>query len=136
MRIRTTLVFVFVGLALVETSKPVWAHHSLVSQFSLAKPITLRGAVTKVVWHNPHGRIYVDVKNAEGLVENWMIETGATGRMIRRGLSRADFAFGVEVIVAGYAARDGTRNVAGMIVTFPDREESSPSREARFSLGR
>ena len=136
MKSRTTLVIVLVGFALVETSQPVWAHHSLVSQFSLTKPITLRGTVTKVAWHNPHGRIYVDVKNAEGVVENWMIETGATGRMIRRGLNRADFAFGVEVIVAGYAARDGSRSVAGMIVTFPDREGSSPPREASFSLGR
>ena len=136
MRIRTTLVIVLAALALVKTSEPVWAHHSLVSQFSLEKPITLRGTVTKLVWHNPHGRIYVDVKNTEGLVENWMIETGATGRMIRRGLTKADFAFGVEVIVAGYAARDGKRSVAGVSVTFPDREGSSPPREASFSLGR
>ena len=136
MRIRTTLVIVLAGLALVVTSQPLWAHHSMVAQFSLEKPITLRGTVTTLMWHNPHGRIYVDVKNAEGVVENWMIETGATGRMIRRGLKKADFAFGVEVIVAGYAARDGKRSVAGVSVTFPDREASSPPREATFSLGR
>ena len=136
MKIRTTLVNVLAGLSLVMTSQPVRAHHAMVSQFNLDKPITLRGTVTTLVWHNPHGRIYVDVKNAEGLVENWMVETGATGRMIRRGLNRADFAVGVEVIVAGYAARDGNRSVAGVSVTFPDREASTPPREATFSLGR
>ena len=136
MRIHTTLVVALVAIALAETNEPAWAHHALVSHFSLDKPITLRGTVTKLAWLNPHGRIYVDVKSADGEVENWMVETGATGRMIRRGLRKTDFVTGVEVIIAGYAARDGTRSVAGMSVTFPDRETSSPAREASFSLGR
>ena len=135
MRIHTTLLIAFVGFALAGTNETAWAHHALVSQFSLDKPITLRGTVTKLAWLNPHGRISVDVKNAEGAVENWTVETGATGRMIRRGLKKSDFAVGVEVIIAGYAARDGKLSVAGMSVTFPDRE-TAPDREASFSLGR
>jgi hypothetical protein len=136
MTIRSTLGAAFVGGALLLTGNPVWAHHSLVSQFSLDKPITLRGTVTRLVWLNPHGRIYVAVKGDDGQTENWMVETGATSRMIRRGLKKTDFPFGTEVIVSGYAARDGQRKVAGMIVTFPAREAASPPQEASFSLGR
>ena len=133
---RPTLLFIaLVGIALLTMSEPAWAHHALVSQFSLDRPITLRGTVTKLAWLNPHGRIYVDVKNAEGTVENWTVETGATGRMIRRGLKKADFGVGAEVIISGYAAHNGKLGVAGMTVTFPDRE-ATPDREASFSLGR
>lgn len=132
----TKLRAALVSAALLLTGGPLWAHHSLVSQFSLNKPITLRGTVTKLVWLNPHGRIYVDVKGDDGQVENWMVETGATSRMIRRGLKKTDFPYGTEVIITGYAAIDGQRKAAGMVVTFPAREAASPPQEASFSLGR
>jgi len=131
---KTMCVAIFAGLGLVMGGAPLSAHHSLVTSFSMDRPITLRGNVTKLVWHNPHGRIYVDVKSDEGLVESWMIETGSTARMIRRGLKKTDFPVGADVIIGGYAARNGDRSIAGMIVTFPGREGNR--REASFSLGR
>jgi hypothetical protein len=85
-------------------------------------------------WVNPHGWIYMDVKGADGQVENWAIETGNPYTMQKRGLSRTDFRFGTEIIVGGWVARDGTRTAAGWIISFPDREASG--REASFSLGR
>lgn len=131
---RTTLAIALVGAGILS-APPVRAHHSMVVQFSVNKPITLRGTISKVVWVNPHGHIYLDVKGPDGQVETWTIETGATSRMIRRGLKRSDLAYGLEVIVGGYASRDGKRTAAGMIVTFPDRE-ANPDLEASFSLGR
>ncbi len=131
-KMRTTLAFV--AIAVLLTTGPVWAHHSMVVQFSLEKPITLRGTVTKLMWMNPHSWIYVDVTGPKGQVDNWRIETGALPRMIRRGLTKTDFKLGTEIIVGGYAARDGQLKAAGMIVTFPDREATG--REASFGLGR
>jgi len=136
MREKPTLPIVVVGAALLLATGPVWAHHDLVAQFSLQKPITLRGTLTKMEWVNPHGWIYLDVKGADGQAENWAIETGSPFRMMRRGLNRTDFQVGIELIVGGFAARDGTRKAAGWIVTFPDREASFPDREASFPLGR
>ncbi len=136
MKMRTTLHIVLVGAALLLADGSASAHHAMIAQFSLNKPITLRGTVTKLEWLNPHGHIYMDVKGAGGQVENWMIETGPPLRMIKRGLKRSDFRPGVEVIVGGYAAKDGARTVAGMIVTFPDRETTSADPETSFGLGR
>jgi hypothetical protein len=56
--------------------------------------------------------------------------------MGRRGLRKTDFRYGVEIIVGGVAAKDGTGTAAGWIVTFPDREAAVPAREASFSVGR
>jgi len=131
---RTTLIGIFVGGALLLASGSVWAHHSLSAHFNLDKPITLRGTVTRLAWLNPHGRIYIDVKGTDGRTESWMVETGSPLRMERRGLKKGDFQIGAEVIVGGYASRDGGRTAAGLVVRFPERETAT--REAAFSLGR
>lgn len=134
MRIRTTLPILVVGATLLLATVPAWAHHAMIAQFALDRPITLKGTVTKMDWVNPHGWIYMDVKGADGQVENWAVETGSPLRMQNRGLKKTDFRYGSEIIVGGFAAKDGTRTAAGWIITFPDREASG--REASFSLGR
>ena len=63
-------------------------------------------------------------------------QTGGPANMKDKGLDRNDFKYGIEIIVRGYAAKDGTRRAAGWIVTFPDRVAASPKRETTFTLGR
>ena len=128
-----TLTIACVGAVLLLAA-PATAHHSMLVQFDLSKPITLRGVVTSVVWMNPHAFIFIDVQAADGRVENWRVETGSQARMVKRGLKKTDFQTGAAVIVGGYNARDGQLKAAGVVVTFPDRERSG--REATFSLGR
>jgi hypothetical protein len=135
MTTRTTVAVGAVSL-LVLLAAPVLAHHNIVAQFATNKPVSLRGTLTKLEWTNPHGWIHMRVKGAQGQLEDWAIETGNPFGMEKRGLKRTDFKPGMEIIVAGYAARDGSRTAAGMIVTFPDREVTSPGAEASFALGR
>ncbi len=127
---------VLASAVLMLAATPARAHHSMVAEFSVEKPITLRGTVSKVEWLNPHGFIHVDVKGADGSVETWRVETGSPLRMKNRGLKPSDFRIGIDVIVGGYAARGGARTVAGMIVTFPARETAAVDQDSSFSLGR
>lgn len=131
-----TLASALVCATLLFATGPVSAHHAMVAEFNLAKPITLKGTLTKIEWVNPHGWIYIDSKGAGGRVENWKFETGSPFRMEKRGLKKADFKIGGEVIVNGFASKDGTPTAAGMTITFLDREKSFPAREATFVLGR
>ena len=129
-----TVALVLAGAMLVAT-RPLSAHHAMVAEFSVDKPITLRGTLTRMEWVNPHGWIYIEVKGPEGL-EKWKIETGSPFRMEKRGLKKTDFLVGSQVIVSGFAAKDSSTTLAGMTITFTDREAAFPAREATFVLGR
>ena len=99
---------------------PAMAHHSFAAEYSSDQPVTLKGTLTKVEWTNPHGWIYVDVKDDGGKVTNWAIEFGAPNALLRRGVRKSDFPIGVELVVKGYRSKNGSPTVNGKSVTFPD----------------
>src|ERR1700691_4429492 len=99
---------------------PALAHHSFAAEYSSDQPITLTGTLTKVEWTNPHGWIYLDVKGDDGKMTNWAIEFGAPNALLRRGLRKSDFPTGVELVVKGYRAKNGTATINGTTVKLPD----------------
>jgi Family of unknown function (DUF6152) len=107
-------------LAAAMAGVPALAHHSFAAEYSIDQPITLKGTLTKVEWTNPHGWIYIDLKDAQGKVTNWAVEFGAPNALLRRGLRKTDFPSGVELVIKGYRAKNGTSTVNGTSVTFPD----------------
>ena len=97
------------GILLAATA-PVLAHHSFSATYDGNKPITLRGTVSKLGWQNPHAHIYVDVKNADGKVVTWEVESAGPTALLKQGLRKEDFV-GAEVIIKGFLAKDGTPTV-------------------------
>jgi hypothetical protein len=114
----TAIVVSAAGLLLVTA--PARAHHAFSSEFDAARPIELRGVVTKMEWINPHSWITIDVTTEDGSVETWEIEAGAPNAMFRRGFTRNSLPVGTEIIVRGYQARDGGPRANGRDVTLPD----------------
>jgi hypothetical protein len=118
MRIR--LVLVVAGVALVAAALPASAHHAFASEFDAKKPVKFTATVTKMEWINPHAWMHVAVKKPDGTVENWMIEAGSPNSLFRRGINKDTVRVGMQVVVDGYQARDGSRRANGRDVTLPE----------------
>ena len=109
-----------VCLAVAVVLAPLAAHHAFSSEFDAAKPVRLRGKITKMEWINPHAWMHIEVQTEAGEKENWMIEAGPPGALVRRGWRKDSVKPGVEVLVEGYRAIDGTNKANGRDVTLPD----------------
>jgi hypothetical protein len=113
-------VLVLSGLMLVVSGSSVLAHHAFSSEFDATKPVKLRGKITRMEWVNPHAWMHLQVTDDDGNVEDWMIEAGPPGALVRRGWTRDSVQPGTEVLVEGYQATDGALRANGRDVTFPD----------------
>jgi Family of unknown function (DUF6152) len=117
---RTKLSLMIAGLGLLLAAVPVLAHHSFAAEFDAKKPVKLTGTVTKMEWINPHAWIYIDVKNTDGTVTNWMVEAGAPNALLRRGWTKNSLLPGTEIVIEGYQAKDGANRANGRDITFKD----------------
>ena len=120
---RTTAAFAIVSLGiLMAAGVPVQAHHSFSATYDGNKPITLRGTIVKMGWQNPHAHMYVDVKNADGKVVTWEVESAGPNALIKQGLRKEDFV-GAEIIIKGFLAKDGTPTVNASSFTLVDSKK-------------
>jgi hypothetical protein len=118
--VRNKLAVAIAAAGLLLNAAPVFAHHAFAAEFDAKKPVKMRGTVTKMEWINPHAWIYIDVKDADGKVVQWMIEAGTPNTLFRRGLTKNSLAPGTEILVDGYQSKDGSNRANGRDVTFPD----------------
>ena len=105
---------------LVAAAVPMLAHHSFAAEYDAAKPVTLKGTVTKVEWMNPHARFYIDVKDDAGTVTNWEFELGSPNGLMRAGWTRNSLKQGDVVSVSGSLAKDGSHLANARNVTLGD----------------
>ncbi len=101
-----------------------FAHHSFAAEFDAKKPMTIKGTLTKVELTNPHGWLYLNVKDKDGKVDNWAVETGAPLALLRQGGDvKKLLAVGTEIIVDGWLARNGSKSLNGRTIKFSDGRE-------------
>lgn len=83
------------------------AHHSFAVFFDETRTVAIEGEVTAFRFTNPHATIALDVRRADGSVEQWRVETTAPVVLQRRGWSRSSLHAGDRVKIDGWPSRDG-----------------------------
>jgi hypothetical protein len=100
--------------------EPVLAHHAFAAEFDATQPVKLEGKIAKMEWISPHSWLHLDVQKPDGTVERWMIEGGPPNALFRRGFTQESLPIGIEIIVEGFRARDGSLRANGRDITFAD----------------
>jgi uncharacterized protein DUF6152 len=75
-----------IAVAVLAAGRPALAHHSANAEFDTQKVITINGVLKKIEVVNPHGWWTVDVKDADGKIITWSLETPGVGGLINQGL--------------------------------------------------
>ncbi len=99
---------------------PLFAHHSIASEYNATKATTITGVISKVDWVNPHAWIYMDVKDANGAVANWKVEMASVAGLTKAGLDKSMIDFTKTYSMEIWPANDGSKHASGRTLTFAD----------------
>src|SRR5262245_18721353 len=97
-----------VAVALTVSAPALLAHHTI-----------SKGVVTEVDWQNPHVILHLDVKNDDGALVSWDVETWHLQGMRWRGLNQVFVKAGDTVDMTVFVAKDGTRKAELESIALP-----------------
>jgi len=103
----------------------MFAHHSFAAEWDSKKCREFTGTLAKLDWQNPHPYFFVDVKDANGKVENWSFQAYSPVTLRRNGTDRQVFLdnIGKDVWVRGCLAKNGASHTAAAgTLKFSDGE--------------
>ena len=80
--------FALAAVLALASASTAMAHHSAGQEFDLSKTVTLKGVVSQVDWMNPHIYFTMDVREADGSVTKWRIETVPVAFARKSGITK------------------------------------------------
>jgi hypothetical protein len=97
--------------SLLLAALPVLAHHSVIAYYDVSKVLSLKGVVTKIEYTNPHAYVYLDVKDDNGNIEKWSVETDPPSILTRSGWKRTTLKEGDQITATGFPAKDHSKSI-------------------------
>jgi hypothetical protein len=91
---------------LMACSLSLFAHHGNAA-FDYSKKVSVSGIVTEWVWANPHSRLKLDAKDANGEIVHWIIEAANPQDLARQGWTHDSFKPGDQLSAMVIQAKNG-----------------------------
>jgi hypothetical protein len=101
----------------------LFAHHGRGATYDMKKRLTLKGAVSRVEWRNPHVVIYMDVKDADDKVVTWGFENAGVSQLAQAGYNRNTLKVGQEITAIVNPAVNGAPTAIIVKVILADGSE-------------
>ena len=111
---------VVMGIAVLLIALPAVAHHSFATEYDLAKPVILKGVVTKFDLRNPHSWLFLNVTDSNGKIVSWGVEMPPRHDLADMAIEKDSIPAGVQVHVEGFLAKNGSNTISGRTIRFPD----------------
>jgi hypothetical protein len=86
-RLRKLAIAAIAAAMLGGVAAPAFAHHAINAQFDVTKLVAKEGVLTKLDNVNPHAYWHFDIKDADGRIEEWNIESVAPNALRAAGIS-------------------------------------------------
>ena len=119
---RTKAAIWLAGMLLLFAVPAARAHHST-SMYDMEHPSTYTGVVTRVEWTNPHGYIYLNIKNDKGGVDEWAMEINSPNFLRHNGWTSTTVKPGDTITCTGGRAKSGALTMRCTIVKLSDGSE-------------
>jgi hypothetical protein len=116
---------IFGFLALAISVVPAYGHHSIAAEYDEKKPVTLKGAITKFDWTNPHVFISLDVADAAPNFTTWAVEFPSRVELKRDGWTQESVKIGDVVTIDASLARNGSKQAYAKVVILANGEKLS-----------
>jgi hypothetical protein len=81
------------------------AHHSLTGIYDSNKEVTVKGAVVRFEFINPHPFLTMENTDSRGAAQRWILEFDNRNELEGAGIGATTFQRGDQVLVSGYPSR-------------------------------
>ena len=88
-------------LAILLSATALYSHHSFSAVYDGTKQTTVNGVVTQFRFVNPHAMMYLEVKEASGKPEKWVVEFDGRLNLSNFGWTESSIKSGEHVTVTG-----------------------------------
>jgi hypothetical protein len=95
--------------AVMLLAVPAFSQNGFSATYDSTRQVKLSGTVTRIEWVNPHAFVFVNVRDAHGLITNWAVEVGNPLELESDGWKRNTVHIGDLVNVEGVIARGQIR---------------------------
>lgn len=108
------------------------AHHSNAPFYDSTKKVEVEGPVTKFIFKNPHGFLFIEAADAKGQKVEWQIEMGAPLSLTRTGWTPDTIKAGMVLKAVGSPSRvAGTYGMCCARITKPDGTPIAPGAQVQ-----